>query len=279
VATPQPEAQQHSAQPTMLGAETRTPQVDGSAAPATPQAAAAQQPPSATVVVPETRPFQADRSAPAAPQPQAAQRSESLTAPIPETTASSPNRPAGLAGQSGRPQQAPTPTAAGPETPSSGAERAAPVTPQAEVKQQPQPQSTVALAPPAGRSDRSANGTPPQMPKPPSLAKAPAETGASAVMERFAQDVQQAGSQVLDERDYPSEARDKKWEGTTQIEVRYAEGGYIRSIVVAESSGYPALDETAVQIARNIRLPNAPEELRSRDFAVRFPIVFRLRKP
>ena len=97
-------------------------------------------------------------------------------------------------------------------------------------------------------------------------------------MERFAHDVQQIGSQTLGERDYPTEARDKKWEGTTVIEVRYAEGGYIRSIVVGESSGYPILDDTAVQIARNIRLPNAPEELRAHDFAVRFSIVFRLRK-
>jgi TonB family protein len=117
------------------------------------------------------------------------------------------------------------------------------------------------------------------MPKPPSLAKARTETDAGAAVERFAHEVQQVGSQVLDLGDYPSEARNKKWEGTTLIEVRYAEGGYIRSIVVGESSGYPVLDETAVQIARNIRLPNAPEELRSRDFAVRFPIVFRLHKP
>jgi TonB family protein len=117
------------------------------------------------------------------------------------------------------------------------------------------------------------------MPKPPSLANARTETDAGAAVERFAHEVQQVGSQVLDLGDYPSEARNKKWEGTTLIEVRYAEGGYIRSIVVGESSGYPVLDETAVQIARNIRLPNAPEDLRSRDFAVRFPIVFRLHKP
>ncbi len=83
----------------------------------------------------------------------------------------------------------------------------------------------------------------------------------------------------MDQRDYPKDARGKDWQGTTQIEVRYAAAGYIQSIVVGESSGYPPLDETALQIARNIRLPNAPEELRSREFAVRFPIVFRLHNP
>ena len=55
----------------------------------------------------------------------------------------------------------------------------------------------------------------------------------------------------------------------------YATGGYIKSINVGESSGYPALDERALDIARNTRFPNVPQELQSRDFVLRFPIVFR----
>jgi TonB family protein len=61
----------------------------------------------------------------------------------------------------------------------------------------------------------------------------------------------------------------------TQIDVKYAAGGYIRSIVVAESSGSATLDEEALTIARGNRYPDVPKELQSRDFAVRFPIVFR----
>jgi TonB family protein len=110
------------------------------------------------------------------------------------------------------------------------------------------------------------------------LAKPQRESGTTAV-DRFAAEVQRVASQVLDQRDYPKDAKGKDWQGTTQIEVRYDAAGYIRSIVVGESSGYPPLDDTALQIARNMRLPSAPEELRSRDFAVRFPIVFRLRNP
>ena len=58
-------------------------------------------------------------------------------------------------------------------------------------------------------------------------------------------------------------------------EVRYAAGGFIQSIVIAESSGSPALDEQALAVARMSRLPKAPEELSGQAFAVRFPIVFR----
>jgi len=61
----------------------------------------------------------------------------------------------------------------------------------------------------------------------------------------------------------------------TQIDVKYAAGGYIKSIVVAESSGSPELDAQALSIARGNRYPDVPKELQSRDFAVRFPIAFR----
>jgi len=113
----------------------------------------------------------------------------------------------------------------------------------------------------------------------PAAEKTKRDSSQPTAVERFAAEVQRVASQVLDQRDYPKDAIGKDWQGTTQIEVRYAAAGYIQSIVIGESSGYPPLDETALQIARNIRLPNAPEELRSRDFAVRFPIVFRLQNP
>jgi TonB family protein len=84
------------------------------------------------------------------------------------------------------------------------------------------------------------------------------------------QEVRAAGSQVLDRpRDnVPGDL-------TAQLEVRYAAGGYINSIVIAESSGSPVLDEQALNIARMTRFPNPPEDLKGQDFAVRFPVVFR----
>jgi TonB family protein len=61
----------------------------------------------------------------------------------------------------------------------------------------------------------------------------------------------------------------------TQIDLMYAAEGYLKAIVVAESSGSSALDAEALSIARSNRYPDMPKELPSRDFAVRFPIVFR----
>jgi TonB family protein len=93
---------------------------------------------------------------------------------------------------------------------------------------------------------------------------------AQAALERLTQEVRSAASMVLDR---PPDG--KPGDVTAQLEVRYAEGGYINSIVVAESCGTPALDEQALAVARTLRLPGAPPELRAQAFGVRFPVVFR----
>jgi TonB family protein len=76
----------------------------------------------------------------------------------------------------------------------------------------------------------------------------------------------------------PPGASAKDADLTTQIELRYAAGGYIKSIVVGESSGSDLLDRQALEVARALRYPAVPEALQARDFAVRFPIVFRARR-
>jgi TonB family protein len=85
-------------------------------------------------------------------------------------------------------------------------------------------------------------------------------------------DIQQVGSTVLP---LPAGSGEGNSDLTTQVEVRYAPGGWVRSIVVGESSGSAALDEQALAVARATRFPDVPEALRSRDFSVRFPVVFR----
>jgi len=99
-----------------------------------------------------------------------------------------------------------------------------------------------------------------------------AATRPDAALERLTKEIQRAGSQVLPQ---PAGASETNTDLTTQVEVRYAEGGWVRSIVVGESSGSPALDEQALALARATRFPDVPEELRSREFSVRFPVVFR----
>jgi TonB family protein len=97
-------------------------------------------------------------------------------------------------------------------------------------------------------------------------------SGPDAALARLTKDIQRVGSQVLPQ---PAGASQNNADLTTQVEIRFAAGGWVRSIVVGESSGSPELDEQALALARATRFPDVPEELRARDFAVRFPVVFR----
>lgn len=107
---------------------------------------------------------------------------------------------------------------------------------------------------------------------------APTDKRSDAALARYTREIQRAGSRVLDERQYPKTARAQRLQGTTQIEVRFAVGGYIRSILLGESCGNSLLDEKALEIGRSIKFPHVPKELYAREFSVRFPITFQVRK-
>jgi len=225
----------------------------------------ASEPPAST---PSPNP-QPERLATPAPQT-AVQQAPAAIASAQDTRITEPSSPARAVDQT-------APPAPASDTSSQASQ---PVASAAQVQGKPQTRSSPAAAPVSSENDRPRDAAPAQETKPPTaVAKASTDGAPAGAIDRFTKEIERAGSQVLDERDYPSEARDKKWQGTTLIEVRYAEGGYIRSIVVGRSCGHAVLDEQAVQIARNLRLPNAPEELRSHEFAVRFPIVFQLSNP
>jgi TonB family protein len=96
-------------------------------------------------------------------------------------------------------------------------------------------------------------------------------SGPEAALARLTQEIQRTSSQVLSQPAGASQTNDV----TTQVEVRFAAGGWVRSIVVGESSGSQDLDEQALALARATRFPDVPEELRSRDFSVRYPVTFR----
>jgi protein TonB len=83
--------------------------------------------------------------------------------------------------------------------------------------------------------------------------------------------VQQRG-----ERAYPRLARERKWEGTTQVAVEFGANGQLKRITVAETSGHAVLDQKAVEMVQEV-LPTVPRELRSRNFTVRLPILFKLK--
>jgi TonB family protein len=92
------------------------------------------------------------------------------------------------------------------------------------------------------------------------------------MLAQLVHDIEAAGARVL-ERAPGADAAGP--DVTTQIEVRYTTGGLIRSIRVAQSSGSQAFDQQALSVARNTRFPEVPQQLHSREFSVKFPIVFR----
>lgn len=76
--------------------------------------------------------------------------------------------------------------------------------------------------------------------------------------------------------DYPAEALASRWEGTVWLVVLYPWGGRSEQISIHRSSGYPVLDDKALEIVRGMQLPARPDALQGTEFDVTFPIGFRL---
>lgn len=76
---------------------------------------------------------------------------------------------------------------------------------------------------------------------------------------------------------YPGVARMRNWQGTAVVLIKFATGGSMRDVSIAQSSGFDILDEEALEMVKRARpLPQPPANLGSREFSVRVPIRFRL---
>jgi TonB family protein len=190
----------------------------------------------------------------------------------------------------------PEPTAVAPASPSKPAEPAAsasepgPKTTRPERPVGPPPavaERRITEAPtpaPAGAVPGPLAAEPPQQPPPAAAAKERPQRPATPpandpALTRYVQEVKRVGARVLNEQQYPEAARGKGLSGTTQIEVRFSAGGFIRSIVLGEGSGHAELDAHALAIARGIMFPHVPKGLYSREFDVRFPISYKPQAP
>jgi len=85
-----------------------------------------------------------------------------------------------------------------------------------------------------------------------------------------------AGLQVR-ESDYPDPARKKGWEGTAQVKLTFGVDGKLKAVVVGGSTGYPILDDRAMEILRRIEMPPVPDARRGQEFTVQVPIVFKIK--
>lgn len=79
-------------------------------------------------------------------------------------------------------------------------------------------------------------------------------------------------------RRYPAQAMEKGWQGRVEIRLVIGANGMTQSYVIRTSSGFPLLDETALDMVKKGRpLVQVPPSLRGREFTVDVPVVFDLK--
>jgi len=77
--------------------------------------------------------------------------------------------------------------------------------------------------------------------------------------------------------DYPRESRQRGEQGTVTLEIDVNAQGMADDVRVAQSSGYPLLDEAAVKAARSARFSSAKSEGRSVASTARLTLNFKLK--
>ena len=78
------------------------------------------------------------------------------------------------------------------------------------------------------------------------------------------------------EPQYPRLARARGWQGTVDVEIAISADGRVADANVARSSGYAALDDAALEVARRSRFKLAGSE---HDARVHMAYGFRLTAP
>jgi periplasmic protein TonB len=86
-------------------------------------------------------------------------------------------------------------------------------------------------------------------------------------------------SAVAKKKVYPRLAMMRHWQGTTDLKLQIAADGAMKSLSVARSSGFDVLDEQAMKMVKDaLPLPNLPDALRGREFAIDIPVAFKLQE-
>jgi len=227
------------------------------------------------------------RIEPSAPPPLAAPRKEEPRAPVREPAAAPPPESARAVRK---------PVSRAPATPAQDETRA-PATPARDDTRGPAPSVTAPLKPlppePAGAAPvASPAERPPQgatrgatKPSAERATPAPREAVAAAAPAPSAEEastVAQYRIALMEAarafRSYPRLARENNWQGRVTVRLEVAPGGVASALAVASSSGYPVLDQQAIEMIRRAQAKTpVPAALRAREFSVEIPVIFDLR--
>jgi protein TonB len=173
--------------------------------------------------------------------------------------------------------------------------RAEPVVPQPRPQTRPEAQSPAQrpeerpelpapVGPVAARPQPAAPPTAspgPVAPAPPAPRAAPAEQGADvdeeAILKSYLADLQRALGKTVSERDYPRLARDRGWEGKTYVMLTFGRDGHLKGVSLSRTSGYPILDDKALELVKRMRVPPMPAQLRKIEHTFTMPVAFVLK--
>ena len=111
---------------------------------------------------------------------------------------------------------------------------------------------------------------------PVATAPRPTNVDESAQLRRFSDEISRVLGKPVPDRDYPRLARQKGWQGTAEVRLQIGADGKVKNALVGRSSGYEVLDQRAVELIKQILLPNVPSAFRAREFSVTVPVTFAL---
>ncbi|HTS52539.1 MAG TPA: energy transducer TonB [Burkholderiales bacterium] len=76
------------------------------------------------------------------------------------------------------------------------------------------------------------------------------------------------------ESDYPREARQMGWSGTTLVQVVVGADGTMKRVSVGHTSGFQVLDEQALRMVMRAPPARVPDQLKGREVTLTVPIGF-----
>lgn len=90
--------------------------------------------------------------------------------------------------------------------------------------------------------------------------------------------LKEIATQIHKTKSYPRNARHKGWEGTVVIKLHLLPTGELEHVELAQTSGYEALDDAALNAVQNAQpFPEFPEGVSAPSLIVNIPIQFTLR--
>jgi len=113
------------------------------------------------------------------------------------------------------------------------------------------------------------------LPTAPKLAKGDED----AALRRFQKDIERRlGKEISAAKDYPRQAREQGWQGTSKLRLSIGSDGKLKDVAVLDSSGHEPLDRVALAKVQALTLPRIPNEMRARAFSVEVLVMFAIRQ-